>query len=73
VQFNDNGAFAGSASFMFSTTSLRLTVANASTTNLTIAGKIDGAGLTSCSGSLDKIQYNATTGQFVCGADQTGG
>ncbi len=73
VQFNDGGALSAVATFSFSTSSDRLVLTNASTTNLSIAGGITGAGLASCSGSLDKIQYDSTTRQFVCAADQTGG
>ncbi len=73
VQFNDNGALSGVATFSFSTSSDRLVLTNASTTNLSIGGGITGAGLASCSGSLDKIQYDSTTRQFVCATDQTGG
>jgi hypothetical protein len=37
------------------------------------SGYIFGAGLTSCSGSADKLTWNSTTGQFDCGADAGAG
>jgi trimeric autotransporter adhesin len=50
------------------------TVQNA-LTNLatTTVVAIDGAGLTSCNGVGDKLAYNASTKQFECKTDQTGG
>ncbi|MBI5456882.1 hypothetical protein HY969_04035 [Candidatus Kaiserbacteria bacterium] len=37
------------------------------------SGYIFGAGLSSCSGSSDKLVWNAATGQFGCGADAGAG
>ena len=49
------------------------TSTNATTTNLYLSGTLTGAGLASCSGSGDKLLWNATTGQFVCGGDAGAG
>ncbi|MFA5877624.1 MAG: hypothetical protein WC880_04680, partial [Candidatus Paceibacterota bacterium] len=37
------------------------------------SGYIFGAGLSTCSGSADKLLWNATTGKFSCGADAGAG
>ncbi len=46
---------------------------NATSTNVTVNGAFRGAGLSSCSASGDKLLWNATTGQFSCGADAGAG
>ncbi|NBV77728.1 hypothetical protein EBR66_06210, partial [bacterium] len=64
--------------FFASSTALSLTVGNSTTTNATttrlnVASSITGAGLSACSLSSDKLLYNASTGQFTCGADAGAG
>src|SRR3990167_5486641 len=54
-------------------TGINATSTNATTTAFNIAGTIMGAGLSSCSGSSDKLIWNATTHQFGCGADAGAG
>ncbi len=49
------------------------TLTNASSTNLNVGGTFTGAGLTSCSGTNDKLVWNAATRQFECGTDLSGG
>ncbi len=49
-----------------------ITVVNATSTNLNIGGTFSGAGLTSCSGSNDKLVWNASTRQFACDTDLSG-
>ncbi len=54
-------------------TFLNATGTNATTTALYIEGTVRGAGLSSCSGSSDKLIWNSTTGQFSCGTDAGAG
>ena len=53
--------------------STRATTTNSTTTNFYISSTIAGAGLSSCSGSGDKLIWNSTTRQFSCGADAGAG
>jgi hypothetical protein len=45
---------------------------SASGASLYIATSINGAGLTDCDASSQKLAWDATTGRFSCAADQTG-
>src|SRR3989344_2732248 len=51
--------------------SARATTTNATTSSLYVSGQISGAGLSACSGSGDKLVWNAVTQQFSCGTDTT--
>jgi hypothetical protein len=55
-----------------SATGTNAVLTRATTTSLYISGAIRGAGLSSCSGSGDKVLWNSTTGQFECGLDAGG-
>ena len=72
IQFNNAGSLGGSSSLTFSSATNKLTVPNASTTLLTVATSIYGAGLSTCSGTTNKLLYNSSTGQFSCGTDLQG-
>jgi hypothetical protein len=54
-------------------TGINATTTNATSTNLYVTNTVRGAGLTSCSGSSDKLIWNSSTGQFGCGADAGAG
>jgi trimeric autotransporter adhesin len=72
--FGSLTTLSGFLSTASSTINSDLTVTGtASTTNLYIAGVIRGAGLSSCSGSADKLIWDSATGQFACGADAGAG
>ncbi len=45
-----------------------ITTGTATTTNLYVNGAVR-AGLSACSGTTDKLLWNASTGQFTCGTD----
>jgi hypothetical protein len=73
VVFSASPTLSGLLTFgnMFGTNA---TITNATATNLYIAGKLYGAGLTTCSDSVtSKLLWNSVTGQFSCGTDQSGG
>ena len=38
--------------------------------NVDVSGRFDGAGLTDCTATTTKLQWNATTGQFECNNDE---
>ncbi len=49
-----------------------ITVVNATSSTLNVSGTFSGAGLTSCSGSNDKLVWNSTTRLFGCDTDLSG-
>ena len=64
VQFNSGGGFAGSASFTFSSSTGKLTVPNASTTNLSVSGN-------SMLGSATSTSLFSTIADFTTGIIST--
>lgn len=48
------------------------TLTNATSTHLNVGGTFSGAGLSSCSGSNDKLVWDASTRQFACSTDLSG-
>ncbi|MEH2551640.1 hypothetical protein V1283_008285 [Bradyrhizobium sp. AZCC 2262] len=69
VQFNDNGSFAGNGSFAFSSSSARLTVSNASTTNISVSNSFTIGAL---SGLLRATNGSVATSLVNLSADVSG-
>ncbi|HVV15503.1 MAG TPA: hypothetical protein VHD55_03845, partial [Candidatus Paceibacterota bacterium] len=63
------GTFGGNSSSVYTFPGDVITSGTSTTTNLYINGRITGANLSSCSGSVDKLLWNSATGQFQCGTD----
>ena len=62
-----------SSTFTGGVTLAAATTTYATTTNLYIGGTITGGGLATCSGSGDKLLWNASTNRFECGSDAGAG